>query len=172
MKLSKTDPNTDMEADMTPMIDCVFQLIMFFMLITDMTQKELEVLVLPPAHAAVEDKPDPAVIRPILNIVADGKMFVKGKLYYDPEADDAFKKLSDYLSDMARKMPMEPVDEDNPTGPKAPGNPLLIRADQATPFHYIQKVMEICGKKGIQIWKIELAATDDESAKKMKEMGG
>lgn len=172
MKLNKTDPNTDMEADMTPMIDCVFQLIMFFMLITDMTQKELEELVLPPAHAAVEDKPDPEVVRPIVNILANGEIYVKGKLLYDPEADDKFKDITDYLSDQARKMPKEHVTEGDPTSPKAPANPLLVRADQSTPFHYIQKVMEICGRQGIQIWKIELAATDDESAAKIKEMGG
>jgi len=172
MKLSKTDANAEMDSDMTPMIDCVFQLIMFFMLITDMTQKELEELVLPPAHAAVEDDPDPEVIRPVVNIVADGKMYVMAELYYDPENDDGFKALKDFLSDMARKMPKEPVDETKPNGIKALANPLLIRADQSTPFHYIQKVMELCGQKGIQIWKIELAATDDESAKKAKEMGG
>lgn len=172
MKLSRTDPDTDMEADMTPMIDCVFQLIMFFMLITDMTQKELEELVLPPAHAAVEDKPDPEVVRPIINILANGEIYVKGTIYYDPENDDQYKQLEDYLSDQARKMPKEHVTEDDPSSPMAPANPMLVRADQSTPFHYIQKVMELCGKKGIQIWKIELAATDDESAKKMQEMGG
>jgi hypothetical protein len=49
---------------------------------------------------------------------------------------------------------------------------MLVRADQSTPFHYIQKVMELCGRQGIQIWKIELAATDEESARKKREMGG
>ena len=83
MKISKTDPQTDIEMDMTPMIDIVFQLIIFFMLITDMSQKDLELLVLPPAETASPDDPNPLEVRPIVNIVADGKIFVKGDLLYD-----------------------------------------------------------------------------------------
>jgi biopolymer transport protein ExbD len=172
MKLHRTDTHTDMEPDMTPMIDCVFQLIIFFMLITDMTQKELEQLVLPEAEKAVEDKPDPTIVRPIINILANGEIWVKKEKYFDPENDDNYKRLGEYLSDQAAKMPKEPVYEDQPNGPKAPANPMLVRADQSTPFHYIQKVMELCGRQGIQIWKIELAATDEESARKKREMGG
>jgi biopolymer transport protein ExbD len=168
MRLSRSNPDTEMEPDLTPMIDCVFQLILFFMLITDMSQKELEELVLPPAKAAVEDKPDPKVVRPIVNILANGEIWVKSEKYYDPESDDEYKRLKEYLHDMASDMPKEPIDDANPGGPKVPANPLLIRADQSTPFHYIQKVMEICGLQGIQIWKVELAATDEESARKQK----
>ena len=41
MNLAKHDADTDMEMDMTPMIDVVFLLIIFFMIITDMTQQDL-----------------------------------------------------------------------------------------------------------------------------------
>lgn len=163
MKISKTDPMTDAEMDMTPMIDIVFQLIIFFMLITDMTQKDLEELVLPPAETASPDEPDPKEVRPVLNILADGSMLVKRELLYDPEHDDEYAGVRQYLADMARRMKREPLDESKPNGPTVPANALLIRADQSTPFNHIQKVMEMCGLQGIQIWKIQLAAA--ESAK-------
>ena len=38
---------------------------------------------------------------------------------------------------------------------------ILIRADQSTPFKHIQKVMELCGLQGIQIWKVQLAAAEN-----------
>ena len=41
---------------MTPMIDIVFNLVIFFLIVTDLTQKELENLVLPNAQKAKEDK--------------------------------------------------------------------------------------------------------------------
>jgi biopolymer transport protein ExbD len=63
-----------------------------------------------------------------------------------------------YLADQARLMPQE---LDKALGVKLPDNPLLIRADKNTEFKNIQKVMEICGKKGIQIWKLQLAASED-----------
>jgi biopolymer transport protein ExbD len=160
MKLSKTDPRTDQDMDMTPMIDIVFQLIIFFMIITDMTQKELETLILPVAETASPDKPDPKEIRPIVNIISNGSIYVMGELYYDPENDDQYLQLKSYLQQMANKMPKEPLNEGQPSGPKVPANPLLIRADQSTPFKHIQKVMELCGLQGIQIWKVQLAAAE------------
>ena len=171
MKLNKTNPQTDVEFDMTPMIDCVFQLIIFFMLITDMSNKELETLVLPVAVTASPDTPDPSVIRPVVNILADGSIFVKGDLKYDPANDDDYLQVRAYLEAQAKLMPLEPIDEANPAAGKAPGNPLLIRADQSTPFKHIQKVMELCGQKGIQIWKVQLAAaeaTEDGARKPQK----
>jgi len=157
MKLSKTNPGTEVEMDMTPMIDVVFQLIIFFILITDMTQSDLEELRLPVARNAVEDKPDPKVVRPVLNILPDGKMINKRKELYDPEKDE-MQDLERYLADQARLMPKE-FDKD--VNAELPKNPLLIRADKNAEFKYIQKIMEVCGKKGIQIWKLQLAASED-----------
>lgn len=161
MKLSKRADLPPMEMDMTPMIDCVFQLITFFMLITDMSQRELEVLYLPIAVRAQTDKPTTGEMRPVVNIVSDGRVYVRGKVYYDPQKEDGYKDLRQYLSDMARRMPRKPLDEKNPKSPLVPDNALLIRADRSTPFKHIQKVMELCGLQGIQIWKVELAAAEE-----------
>jgi len=160
MKMSKHDPMTDVEMDMTPMIDIVFQLIIFFMLITDMTQEELEQLYLPPAVTASPDEPDPKEIRPVINILSDGKILVKRELLYDPQNDDEYAQLKEFLAGMAKRMPREPLDETKPGGPTVPANALLIRADQSTEFKHIQKVMEICGIQDIQIWKVQLAAAE------------
>jgi biopolymer transport protein ExbD len=158
MRLAKDEKGGDIIMDMTPMIDCVFQLIIFFMLITDMSQKELEELYLPKAVVAAADKPDPNELRPIVNILSNGEMYVKRELIYDPKHDDKYRKMKEYLGRMASQMDKEPIDPKNPSGPKAPKNPILIRADQSTPAKYVQKVMETCGMVGIQIWKVELAA--------------
>jgi len=144
--------------DMTPMIDVVFQLIIFFMLLMDMSTKELEVLKLPKSKEAVEDVPDPKDPRPIVNILPDGKIVVKAEVMYDPDKDDGYKKLTEFLRGRARLMKMAWIDENDHSKGKAPDRPILVRADQSTPFKYVQKVMEVCGKEGIQIWKIELAA--------------
>lgn len=164
MKISKTDPETTVDLDMTPMIDVVFQLIIFFMLIMDMTQDELEMLHLPKAVTASPDEPDPLEIRPVINILSGGEILVKRDLIYDPNADDQYAKLKEFLAGMARRMPKEPLDETKPNGPKVPANALLIRADRSTPFKHIQKVMEICGIEGIQIWKVQLAAAEGAKA--------
>ena len=47
--------------NMTPMIDIVFNLVTFFMLTLDLSQKELAVLDLPRANQGIEDK-DPSTV--------------------------------------------------------------------------------------------------------------
>lgn len=169
MNLAKSQSNDEILMDMTPMIDVTFQLIIFFMLLMDMSQKDLETLVLPKALSAVEDKPNPLDPRPVINITADGQILVKREVYYDPKRDDGYKKLKEYLLMRARAMPKAPVEP----GSKviAPDKPILVRADQSTPFKHIQKVMEICGVQDIKIWKIELAAGQEKPAEGAAEGG-
>ena len=151
MNLSKHDPETDMEMDMTPMIDVVFLLIIFFMVITDMTQQDLEDLQLPMAVYATEDRPEPGEYRPVVNIDINGVIKIKRQKYYDPESPDDYKLLREHLSDVAKNMKR---DEDNPT---LPGDSLLVRADESTAFKHVQKVMEQCGYQDVKIWKLQLA---------------
>ena len=167
MNINKHDAQTEMEMNMTPMIDVVFLLIIFFMIITDLTQQDLEELQLPEARSAVEDKPDPKVVRPILNIPQRGAIIAKREVKYDPETDgDDMSRLEGFLADQSSRMP---VKFDETVGADLPDNPLMIRADRNTEFRYIQRIMEICGKKGIQIWKLELGAAQTEEAKKAQE---
>ncbi len=150
--------------NMTPMIDVVFLLIIFFMIITDLTQKELEELTLPRAQSAVEDKPNPDEKRPIVNVLQDGKMIVRRVVVHDPEdpTKSSFAALQAYLVDMVRQMKEAPLN-DQPGAKMVPDDPLLVRADEFTRFRYVQKIMEVCGMTGIQIWKIEIAAKTPEN---------
>ncbi len=157
MNLNKHDPETDMDMDMTPMVDVVFLLIIFFMVITDLTQQDLEELVLPVAQNAIADKVDPKAFRPIVNIKTDGQILVKRQMLYDPENGDDYKELRIFLADVANKM------EKSDDGMNLPDQPLLIRADLNTPFKFIQKVMEQCGYKDVKIWKIQLAASEAQA---------
>jgi len=167
MNINKHDAQTEMKMNMTSMIDVVCLLIIFFMIITDLTQQDLEELKLPPARAAVEDKPDPKIIRPIINIPQSGRMIVKREEKYNPEVDgDDMSRLERYLADQSARMPKK---MDPEVGALLPDNPLMIRADMNTEFKYIQRIMEICGKQGIQIWKLELGAAETEENRKKRE---
>jgi biopolymer transport protein ExbD len=41
-------------------------------------------------------------------------------------------------------------------------DPLLIRADEFSPFKYTQKIMEQCCAQNVQIWKLQLATADEK----------
>ncbi len=153
MKLNAHDPETEMEMNMTSMIDVVFLLIIFFMVITDLTQQELEDLQLPVAQNADPDEPKPGEFRPIVNVTHDGKIWVRRELLYDPEKPDDYRALRQYLGPIAKRMEQK----DN-----LPDDNLLIRCDTIADFRHVQKIMQQCGYKDILIWKIQLAAAEPE----------
>ena len=82
----KKKPLKEVKMDMTPMIDVVFLLIIFFMLVTEMTKAEIEVVILPYASMAKEDKGKNQK-RVIINLKSSddrsehGKIIVLGKRY-------------------------------------------------------------------------------------------
>ncbi len=165
MKLQKTDDEQEMDMNMTSMIDVVFLLIIFLMVITDLTQQDLEDLQLPTATNAQPDKPDPEAFRPIVNIKQDGSIWVKRKMIYDPENDKDYTGVREYLAQVARRMEHETfagVKVEEPGPNTIPGEALLVRADEFSAFKHTQKVMEQCGYKGVQIWKLQLAASETE----------
>ncbi len=155
MNLAKHDPETEMEMDMTPMIDVVFLLIIFFMIITDLTQKDLEDLELPMALSATEDKPDPDEKRPIFNIKHTGEIIVRQVPLYKPETHDG---KSNPMEDVQRKLAIIAKNMEK-AADGLPDEHLMVRGDRSVPFKYVQQVMQECAQKGVQIWKIQLAAS-------------
>ena len=137
---------------MTPMIDVVFLLIIFFMIVTDLTQQELEDLVLPKADMAQKDE-NPPEKRMIINITRPGHYIVKR--IDKGVVDDCIDQIRNQLATMVQFFDRE---DDG-----CSKQPVLIRSDLHTEFKYIQKVMQICGEEGIKIYKIELACSVDKA---------
>ena len=136
--------------DMTPMIDVVFLLIIFFMIVIDLSQKELEDIVLPRANQCDPDRPDDPEIknRKIVNLRQDGDIVVMRQ-----EMD--LVALENNL--LAWKN--SGLFKNEATGHCS--KPILIRTDRGTEMKHCQKVMQICGKENLKIWKIELACKQD-----------
>ena len=150
----KAKTEYEMKWNMTPMIDVVFNLIIFFMIVTDLTQQELEDLQLPSADQAQKDE-NPEEKRMIINLTRKGHYVVRRK--DRGLVDNCIDEIRKHLAAQVRVFER---DEDG-----ASEQPILIRADKKTEFKYVQKVMQICGEEGIKIYKIELAChVDDEDA--------
>ena len=93
-----------------------------------------------------------------LELDAEGRIRVEGALLHDPtEPDASSSRFRTWLAAVAAGMAKAPAR----AGPKSlllPDETLLINADPETDFRYVQRVMELCGRAGVLIWKIELAA--------------
>ncbi len=148
----KSTPPEQVKMDMTPMIDVVFQLIIFFMIVTDMTQQDLAELKLPVAQMAQKDETEKG--RMTVNIKKDGTIEIKRVEYGTLDDTGAQEAMRAYLATEVQKGKLE---EDG-TSERS----LLVRADQFTEFKHVQKLMRICGETGIRIYKIHLAAAQPE----------
>jgi len=138
-----------LEINMTPMIDVVFLLIVFFMIVVDLTQQDLVILQLPKAEFAVPDK-KPEKNRLTVNITWDkatqkSEIRVKRNVYNLDE-------LKSWMFPIARSK-IEPKT-------KFSKIPILIRCDKDAPFRKVQEVMQVCADKDIQIYKVMLAAAE------------
>ena len=158
MNLAQSNAETEMDMNMTPMIDVVFLLVIFFMLVSDLSQKDLEDIELPQSNQAVHDRPDPQRVRPIVNIHQSGEIIVRRETLFDPESEEPlpYRRLEHYLSDTAARMKREVLEN----GRSVPKEPVLLRVDATTPFVSLQRVLELCAKPGIDLWRLELGVSE------------
>jgi len=152
MKMTKQDTEPEpLEINMTPMIDVVFLLIVFFMIVVDLTQQDLVRLQLPKAEFGEEDK-KPEKHRLTVNITWDD----------EAEVSEIFIKQDTYtLDELKAWMYPRARFKINPKT-KFSEIPILIRCDKEAPFKMVQQVMAICADKDIQIYKVLLAAAENK----------
>lgn len=125
------------QIDMTPMIDCVFQLLLFFMVASNFDEEartsdegSLEAN-LPEAAAAM-----PLVMRPremIININLKGEFYVGGEKHSELQLAERLRRA----------------------GVDNPGNQtVVIRGDEKANWKYIARVMSLCNQAKIKDYRV------------------
>jgi len=132
--------------NMTPMIDCVFLLNLFFMTVTELTrQDEIENLLLPDIqNAKADDNPEPD--RLVINVKKDGVIIVSGNELTDDQVTDALIRESRLTR----------------TREGISDRTVLIKADKRTPFKFIRKLMFMCVQRNIKIWRVSFGIEPEE----------
>jgi len=176
-KKKRKDVTESGELDMTPMIDIVFNLLIFFMVVTDLTQKDLAELTLPIAYMAQEDKDDDPDDRVILNVDKHGQVIWKSEAR-------SLGELKTILDDQKilyqRKMRREGKDafETLKSGAKATKLFVLLRADKDTPWQHVQWLMTVMAQAGY--YKLQFATSKfiggrgewDREGEEQEKLGG
>ncbi|MDP6928180.1 MAG: biopolymer transporter ExbD [Planctomycetota bacterium] len=163
----------ELEMDMTPMIDCVFLLMIFFVLVIDLSQQDLEDLILPKALYAVPDD-QPADVRPIVNIAQSGNIIYKKNQWADPKVadkqytEDIHKLLVYWRDNVCKKENIKKETVGGGMTMTVVDDPVLIRADKWTEWHYVGKFMTACTQKDAAFWKLELAMSEEDKEAKLQ----
>lgn len=124
---------------MASLMDVIFLLLCFFVTSSVFSQWETEIsIALPTAKSATVPGRMPGEI--ILNLATDGSVTVNGQKL----------TLADVTARLARLAKLYP------------GQPVVIRADKATPYESLVAVIDAC--RTADVWNFSLA-TKDEGAK-------
>jgi len=119
----------DVEVNLTPLIDVVFLLLIFFMVTTTFDRNAKINIQLPTtqnAIASVQKKP--------IEIIIDGKgtFFVDEREVLNSKPETLFRAMSQALDERGEKSP-----------------PLIISADAATNYQAVVTAMDIAGRLGL-----------------------
>lgn len=120
-----TNETGDDEPDLTPMIDIVFLLIVFFMTVANIVTTQSVDIEVPIAEAAVS--PETLENRDMISLLPDGSVF------YGP-TPIGMDELASHISGQLKQRPELSI---------------LLRVDASTPYLHTQEVMQICSSLGI-----------------------
>ncbi len=140
MGRQKRSNTTGCTVDMTPMIDVVFQLIIFFIVTMKMEQSiNMDIRLAKAEHGPMIEEEDPRTM--VVEVDKRGWISVHG-------AQLSRSKFTKVMVSRAKRHGRFPV---------------LIRADRGAEHKDVRAVMDICSKIGI--WRINFAAIKQEVAK-------
>ncbi|HYE03092.1 MAG TPA: biopolymer transporter ExbD [Phycisphaerales bacterium] len=120
-------PGSELHIDFVPMVDVLFNLLIFFLLATSMAQAEREMSIALP-HAASSGPISAAMREIIINVHSDGRIEVAGKVVTAEELDALVRTA-------------------------ALGNPdqkVSVRGDRTAPYANVAAVLDVCKGAGIQ----------------------
>jgi len=156
----------DAEVNLTPLLDVVLQLIMFFLITVNFERQDrFTGLTLPPVQIAVpidpksrnrpENDPDNWVF---LNLTKDGTLVIPNvdTLNYEQITQDTTlqSKLEQFLNRTRQKMERYAKYNDKPLDRVQPV--IVLRADKDVRYEYVHNILELCTNAGFRSWQLRV----------------
>ena len=126
MLIRNAEHASDLGIDFVPMVDVLFNLLIFFLLATSLHQTEREMKIALPQSAAAG--PLSAALREIvINVDAKGQTIMGGRVVAE----------SELLSTIRTAVAANPAQK------------VSVRGDRAAPYEYIARALDICKGAGV-----------------------
>lgn len=169
-KFKPPEVEENIGCNLIPMIDIMFLLLLFFMLSADMGQRDLEEVKLPPADQVQEDKKErgteeQTTVNVFHRLTTGGfscavygsggdcrddthwLLAIRGKQF----TSDTIRTQLQFEANLSLEDTVDPQ-----AGRLLSRRKVMIRADQAAPYGYVQRLIEACSNAGI--YMIEVGA--------------
>jgi len=161
--MGKRTRDTSVTQDMTPMIDCVFLLIIFFMVATEISLSQADVI-LPVAEQSITIEPQPGTTSITINVSFDEALQERIQI----GAGDVLspEQLRDALrAEVVACGQFEP----NPMNPSQQDSLLevIIRCDQGVEARHYHEIFRACQEA--KIYRVSLAAENERLENKYAE---
>lgn len=141
MRIPRRSSSAELGIDMTPMIDVVFQLIIFFLVSSHLVKQETQVqLPLPVAKSG--DKDVDSTSRLTVNVLADGGLLLAGRQLNEQELT---ARLAEKVQELGKDVEVR------------------IRSSRQVPYAKVEPVMLSCAKAGV--WNVTFAVYRPEDAR-------
>ena len=153
--MSSLSQGAGSEPNLTPILDMVFQLITFFMLVINFKTAEMDLdLKLPVVGSArpVDTQGQEDLL--VLNVNALGQLRVYGQLVPDIDVYIANEAQASQLAARRENPQFKPGDELPST--------IVIRADKSTPFAMVNKVVTTCQNNGYRRFALKAMNKTEE----------
>ena len=154
MRIKSNKPNVA-EIDMTPMIDIVFQLIAFFMVISNFEQTQADERVKLPRDELAKPPEYKVEHELVLNVGflrdKDGNMKDADPFVFYPEGQVRVREFGPYFARESKIFRQRGIDPKDVT--------IVIRADKDTPTGLIQELIKLAQDKKAKFTKFALKAT-------------
>ena len=141
MKVPRRGSGGSVVFDMTPMIDVVFQLLIFFLLTDNMVKQETQVPLPLPAARSGEDDLNDDLPRVTINVQASGEVSLGVGLVNIAELTDRLQAKRAVAGSSLE---------------------VRIRCDRRVAYRYVEPIMLACARVGI--WNVKFAVISDDNA--------
>ncbi len=122
----RNDVDGQAEVSLSPLIDCVFLLLIFFLVATMLREVKRDIAIdLPESEATVKLRPEPEQV--VIGIDTDGRFFYEGR-------ETTVMKLLANLGDLAAS---------------SPDRRIRLDIDRATPIEAVVEVLHACQFRGL-----------------------
>jgi biopolymer transport protein ExbD len=137
MRLPTRVRSRAIQINMTPLIDVVFLLIIFFLVSSHLARQETQLALDLPAATSGEHEPHVARPRVTINVLADGKVLLGSSVAAPEELASRLRYEREHTSEALE---------------------VRIRGDRTVPYGHIKPILLACAEAGV--WNVTFAVVD------------